>query len=208
MGMVIGISCGNICIIRGGILMRDSMNITVKYQFIYTLLMQLAASGAAFVFGMVAFWYFLTVNIAKEILSVVFMSVNFAFLYVAAKKFALRDNKPYTPLTPSKVKGALLGALVSLVTLVLMLLFVFVWSKYSDEAGVHGILPTVVNVVFYVWSFPYNGIMGLSRGDFMTYSAVIMIALPIAATTLGYIGGCRKIELVEKFEEFMYEKED
>lgn len=208
MGMVIRVSCGNIGIIKGGILMRDSMKITVKYQFIYVLLMQLAASGAAFVFGMGAFWYFLTINIAKEILSAVFIGVNFAFLYVAAKKFALRDNKAYTPLRHNKVKGALLGAMVSLVTLALMLLFIFAWSKYSDETGVHGILPTAINVIFYFWSFPYNGIMGLSMGAFMPYSAVIMLIMPIAATTAGYIGGCRKIELVEKFEEFMYEKED
>lgn len=208
MGVVIGVSCGNIGIIKGGILMRDSMKITVKYQFIYVLLMQLAASGATFVFGTVAFWYFLTVNIVKEILSIIFIGVNFAFLYVAAKKFALRDNKPYTPLRPSKAKGVILGAMVSIVTLILMLLFIFVWSKYSDEAGIHGMLPTAINVIFYFWSFPYNGIMGLSMGAFMPYSAVIMLVMPIVATTAGYIGGCRKIELVEKFEEFMYEKKD
>ena len=46
--------------------MKDSMKITVKYQFVYMLLMQVAASGVAFVFGLVAFWYFLSMNIAKE----------------------------------------------------------------------------------------------------------------------------------------------
>ena len=35
--------------------MKDSMKITVKYQFVYMLLMQVAASGVAFVFGLVAF---------------------------------------------------------------------------------------------------------------------------------------------------------
>ena len=51
--------------------MKDSMKITVKYQFVYMLLMQVAASGVAFVFGLVAFWYFLSINIAKEIISVI-----------------------------------------------------------------------------------------------------------------------------------------
>lgn len=46
--------------------MKDSMKITVKYQFVYMLLMQVAASGVAFVFGLVAFWYFLSINIAKK----------------------------------------------------------------------------------------------------------------------------------------------
>ena len=53
--------------------MKDSMKITVKYQFVYMLLMQVAASGVAFVFGLVAFWYFLSMNIAKEIISVIFI---------------------------------------------------------------------------------------------------------------------------------------
>ena len=70
------------------------------------LLMQVAASGVAFVFGLVAFWYFLSMNIAKEIISVIFIGVNFAMLYIPAKNFAIRDNKSYTPLKPSKLKGA------------------------------------------------------------------------------------------------------
>ena len=73
--------------------MKDSMKITVKYQFVYMLLMQVAASGVAFVFGLVAFWYFLSMNIAKEIISVIFIGVNFAMLYIPAKNFAIRDNK-------------------------------------------------------------------------------------------------------------------
>lgn len=188
--------------------MRDSMKITVKYQFGYMLLMQLAASGVTFVFGMVAFWYFLNMNIAKEILSVIFIAVNFAMLYIPAKKFAIRDNKSYTTLKNSKMKGVLFGCFISLATAILMGLFVFVWSRYSDELGIHGVMPTVVNVLFYFWSFPYNGIMGLSEGAFTIYSGIIMLVVPILATTAGYIGGSNKIELVEKFEEFMYEKDD
>ena len=74
--------------------MKDSMKITVKYQFVYMLLMQVAASGVAFVFGLVAFWYFLSMNIAKEIISVIFIGVNFAMLYIPAKNFemCIRDS--------------------------------------------------------------------------------------------------------------------
>lgn len=181
---------------------------TVRYQFIYILLMQLAASGVTFVFGMVAFWYFTNISIAKEILSIIFITVNFAMLYISAKKFAVLDNKPYTPLRPRKLKAVLMGCMVSAVTLVLMGIFVLTWSKYGDETGIHGVLPTFVNVAFYFWSFPYNGIMGLAMGKFMWYSAVVMALVPIAATTIGYINGCNKIEIAEKLEEFMYEKEE
>lgn len=186
--------------------MRDSMKMSKGYQFMYMLLMQAAASGITLVFGLVAFWYFLNISIVKEIISIAFMAVNFAVLYISAKKMAQRDYKPYTPLKPSKLKGALFGALISAVTLVLMLLFMYVWANYSDDAGIHGIVPTVINVLFYCWSFPYNGIMGLYNGQFMVYAGIIMLILPIAATLIGYIAGSKNIELAEKLDKFIYEK--
>lgn len=187
--------------------MRDSMKMTVKYQFIFMLLMQVAASGVTFVFGLVAFWYFTNIPVVKEILSVVLIAVNFAMLYIYAKKFAILDNKPYTPIKPSKVKGALFGVAISCVTVILMIMFKFIWANYSGETGLIGVIPTVLNFVFYYWSFPYNGIMGLSQGVYTIYSAAAMIIVPILATTIGYIFGCKKIEISEKFEEFMYEQE-
>ena len=177
--------------------MKDSMKITVKYQFVYMLLMQVAASGVAFVFGLVAFWYFLSMNIAKEIISVIFIGVNFAMLYIPAKNFAIRDNKSYTPLKPSKLKGAMFGVLISIVTAILMALFAFVWSKFSDEIGIHGVVPTIINVIFYYWSFPYNGIMGLANGTYTIYSGILMLIVPILATYCGYIAGSKKEYVAE-----------
>lgn len=183
------------------------MKITVKYQFVTMLLMHLAAAGVAFVFGTVAFWYFLTKPVWKELLSAVFIAVYFGMLYIRAKRFALLDNKPYTPLRPSKLKGLLMGLAVSAATAVMILLFKLVWTFFSADGGVVGVIPTAVNVIFYFWSFPFNGIMNLSEGAFTWYSAVLMLAVPAAACALGYIAGCRKLELVEKLEDFMYEKE-
>lgn len=187
--------------------MRDSMKITVKYQFASIILMQLAAAGVSFVFGTVAFWYFLTKPVWKEILSAVFIAVYFGMLYIRAKRFAVLDNKPYTPLKPNKIKGLLFGMAAAAVTLALFALFKLVWTFYSSDGGVVGIIPTAVNVIFYFWSFPFNGIMNLSEGTVTWYSVALMLAVPVAACALGYIAGCRKIEIIEKLEEFMYEKE-
>lgn len=183
------------------------MKITVRYQFVYMLLMQAAASGVAFVFGLVAFWYFMNISIAKEILSVIFMIVNFAMIYISAKKFALRDNKPYTPLKPSTLKGALFGCAIALVNLAFMGIFKLAWMKFGTANGITGIFPTIINALFYYWTFPYNGIMNLSFGSFTVYSAAAMIVVPIAASLAGYIAGSRKFELAEKIDELMYEKE-
>lgn len=189
------------------IFVKDSTKITVRYQFLYILLMQLAASGVTIVFGLVAFWYFLSMSIVKEILSVVFMGVNFAMLYTASKKFALLDNKPYTPLKPSRVKGVLFGCFVAVISLAFVAIYKLVWLKYGTDMGITGVIPTAVNAIFYFWSFPFNGILGMNSGNFMLYAVPIMAAVPIAATTAGYIAGCKKFELSEKIDEFMYEKE-
>lgn len=187
--------------------MRESTKITKKYQFVYVLLIQLGASGVAFVFGLVAFWYFMNMKIVKEIISIAFILVNFAMLYIASKKFALLDNKPYTPLKPSRVKGVLFGAVVAVLNVIFVLLYRLLWIKYGIDAGLSGILPMMANTAFYYWSFPYNGLMNMDSGVISAYSVVFMIVIPVAATTLGYIAGEKKFELAEKLDEFMYEKE-
>lgn len=188
--------------------MKDSMKITIKYQFMYMLLMQLAASGIAFVFGMIAFWYFTNINIAKQILSLAFIAVNFAMLYTASKKFALLDNKSYTPLKASKIKGLLFGCFISAVNVLLILVFRLLWAKYGSETGINGILPTIYNAIFFFWTYPYNGIMNLDFGTFTWYSALAMVIMPVLAAFIGYIAGSKKFEFTEKIDEFMYEKEE
>ena len=100
------------------------------------------------------------------------------------------------------------GVLISVVTAILMALFAFVWAKFSDEIGIHGVVPTIINVIFYYWSFPYSGIMGLANGTYTIYSGILMLIVPILAAYCGYIAGSKKFEFVEKIEEFMYEKEE
>ena len=183
------------------------MKMTVPYQFMYMLLIQAAASGIVLVFGFVAFWYFTNISVAKEILSGIFMLVNFAMLYVASKKFALLDNKPYTPLKPSLVKGALFGCFIAVVNMVFLAAFKLVWAKFGVENGLSGVFPMIINALFYCWTYPYNGIMNMSEGAVTAYSVAAMIILPVAATLIGYIAGMKKFELSEKLDEFMYEKE-
>ncbi len=183
------------------------MKMTVPYQFMYTLLMQLAASGIVLVFGLVAFWYFTNISVAKEILSGIFMLVNFAILYVTSKKFALLDNKPYTPLKPSIVKGALFGCLIAAVNIIFVIIYRLIWISFGTETGLSGVFPMLVNAMFYYWTYPYNGIMNMSEGVVTAYSVAAMVAVPVLATLIGYIAGMKKFELSEKLDEFMYEKE-
>ena len=188
--------------------MRDSMKITVRYQFLYILFVQAAVSGITLVFGFVAFWYFTSISIAKEILSILFIAaVNFSMLYTASKKFALLDNKPYTPLKPSVLKGALFGCPIAAVNLIFVAVYKLIWVKFGTDAGLSGAFPMIINAAFYYCTYPYNGLMNLSDGTLTVYSVVVMAIQPVAATIAGYIAGCKKFEFTEKIDKFIYEKE-
>ena len=193
------------------------MKMTVKYQFGYMLLQKLIAVGIIFLFGAFIFYYLMTINIAKQLLSVCLMAVEFAILYIAAKKLANRDSKPVTPLKASKVKGVMFGVMIAVINIILTLLYMIVWSNFSAEAVVeettvrvlNGIVPICVNALYYVWSFAYQGLINdYTSGNIGIIAALCMIAVPIAATTVGYIAGCKKFELAEHLDKFIYEKEE
>ena len=193
------------------------MKMTVKYQFGYILLQRLIAAGIAFLFGAFIFYYFMTINIAKQILSVCLIAVEFAVLYIASKKFANRDSKEVTPLKASKLKGVMFGVQISVLNVILTLLYMLVWNicavsvTVEDKVArvIEGIVPICYNAFYYFWSFAYQGFINdYTSGNIGVIAAILMIVVPIAATALGYIAGCRKFELAEHLDQFIYEKEE
>lgn len=189
--------------------MRDSMKMTVKYQFAYILLIRLVSAGIAFIFGAFIYYYLLFVDVAKQILSVALMGVEFAMLYIAAKKFANRDAKKVTPLNYSLIKGVMFGAMIAAINIILILIYTAVWRNFSGEYGVVGFVPIAYNACFYVWTFAYNGLIAnFTAGEFGYIAAAAAVIVPIAATTAGYIAGGRNFDLAEHLDSFIYEKDD
>ncbi len=183
--------------------MRDSMKMTVKYQFMSMFLMHLAALGVTFVFGTVVFGYLLDKSGWKEFFSVVFMAVYAGMLYTRARKFGVLDSKPYTPLKPNKVKGVMFGAAIAALMAALFALLKYIgtiFPNYSEAGGV------ITATVFYFLFFPFSGIMNLQGGATEWYSLAVMLALPVAACSIGYAFGCSGISIMETINKFMYEK--
>lgn len=187
--------------------MRDSIKITVPYQFGYVLLTHLGAASVAFVFQMVAFWYFIGRSGFKEVLGIVFTAIYAGMIYHSVRKLSLLDHKSYTPLKPSVLKGVMIGVSIALVTMVLFVLWRYAWVNCTDETGLTG-FGIVINVIFTFWTFPYYGLLGASNGMITIIGAVLMTAVPIAASTLGYLAGKYKLDLLDKIERFSYEKEE
>ncbi len=187
--------------------MRDSMKITVPYQFGHILLTHLGAVSVAFVFQTVAFWYFIGTKGCKEVLAIVFTAIYAGMIYHSSRKLSLLDHKTYTPLKPSVLKGAMFGAGIAVVTLVLFVLWKFAWINSADETGLVGI-GLVINFVFSFWTFPYYGFLGASNGEITVIGGALMLIVPILASTAGYLAGKYKLDLLDVIERFSYEKED
>ena len=194
--------------------MRDSMKITVGYQFMYILLTYLASAVVAAMFGMFIFYQFTVMNIVKQILSAGLIGIEVVMLYTTAKKFANRDTKDYTPLKESKIKGALFGVSVAVLNVIIIVIHQIVWAACSapvEEGGraLRAIGAIVYNVIFNILTFAYNGFVDTPQYGYLGYIApALMIIVPIAATTLGYIAGCKRFELAENLDKFIYEKDD
>lgn len=189
--------------------MRDSMKMTVKYQFAYILLIRLVSAGIAFLFGAFIFYYLMFTDVAKQILSVALMGVEFAMLYVAAKKFANRDAKTVTPLNYSLLKGVMFGVAIAAINIILILIYTIVWRNFSGEYGVTGAVPIAYNACFYIWTFAYNGLIAdFTAGQFGYIASAAAVIVPIAATTVGYIAGGKNFDLTERLDSFIYEKDE
>lgn len=186
--------------------MRDSMKITVPYQFARVLLTHLGAVSVAFVFQTVAFWYFIGRGGFKEILAIIFTAIYSGMIYHTVRKLSLLDHKRYTPLKPSIIKGVMFGVFISVITIVIFILWRWVWANCVDETGLVGFGALFVNILFTFWTFPYYGIMGASNGMITLVGLIFMVFVPIAASTAGYLAGKYKIDLLDKFEQFAYEK--
>ncbi len=180
------------------------MKITVKYQFMSMFLMHLAALGVTCVFGLVVFGYLLDKPGWKEFFSVVFMTVYAGMLYIRARKFGVLDSKPYTPLKPNKFKGLLFGAAIAALMVALFVLLKYIGTVFPDDNEVGGVITATI---FYFLFFPFSGIINLQGTAAEWYSLALMIAVPVAACSLGYALGCAGISILEKINKFMYEKE-
>ena len=186
--------------------MRQGIKMTTGYQLRYMLLVQLMASFVAFILIMIAFAWSLDKNFWKELLSIIFIIMNGGMIYSYANKFAVQDNKPYTPMKVNRLKGVMMGVVISIVTLILFGIDKWVWHVWGTESYLNNWWAIGYNLVFTFCTFPYFGIMGASHGIITWYSAVAFVVVPPLCSWLGYIAGCKKFTLLEVFSKFSYEK--
>lgn len=172
------------------------------------LLTSLKATAIAFVFFAGAFYGFMDKHIVKEILSVVFITTYFGIVYSRAHKFASLDKKEYTSTKPSLFKGFLFGTAIALTYAVFLAVYAVMWKYAGADGTINSVPAWIYSIIFWFYTIPYSGIMGLAHGKMTLYSQALMIAIPILASTLGYLAGLKGFVIMDKLSLAIYEKPD
>ncbi|MGN1115816.1 MAG: hypothetical protein ACI4TH_04545 [Candidatus Ornithomonoglobus sp.] len=191
--------------------MRNSIDITRKYQFGYMLLHHLTTVLIIIVFEAIAFWYFLDKTIGRQVVAVIFTIVYGLALYSYARKLAAWDNKPYTPLKPELKWGFLWGLAISASVGIFLIIYKLDWHFFAaiDENGVPyltSLWAIGINMLFYIWTGPYFGFVESQGGGIAVYGQILMLVVPMIATTLGYKAGVKNFDLIEKLDSLTLEK--
>ncbi|MBR0366169.1 MAG: hypothetical protein IJH94_05145 [Clostridia bacterium] len=185
--------------------MKNSVDITRKYQFFYMLGRHFAAVGICFVIEAVAFLSFFTKPVAQYICSGVFTVVYCGILYSAASRLAGFDRKPYTPLKPELKWGVMWGVMISLIIGLFLVMYKINWAVNNNPDN--GMVLFIINIIFYICAAPFWGFIG-ANGAIPIWTVVLMLVAPIVACTLGYHAGAKNFDIITKLDSMTFEKDD
>lgn len=183
--------------------MKNSLEITRKYQFGYMFLAHLKAMVVCITFQAVACWGFFDNTVARYIIAGVFALVYGMMLYSYARKLSGFDNKQYTPLQPNIKWGFLWGLSITVVTVLMMIIHKVNW----DFNNVSAVSRIIINILTFAWLSPYFGFYDI-QSNLPIWAAIIMVVIPMLATTLGYFAGNKNFNLLEKIDSLTFEKEE
>lgn len=188
--------------------MRNSMEITRAYQFGKMILCHFTSVLICIVFEAVACWRFLAEPVWQYVIAGIFTLVYAILIYNMAHKLAGFDRKSYTPLKPSLKWGFLWGVAISATVAVAIILFKLNWHIFAVDMTINNVFSIIYNLIFYVWTAPYYGfIISQSGSNIQSFVIILMLVVPIVASTLGYLAGMNNFELIVKLDSMTVEKQ-
>ncbi|HIU56277.1 MAG TPA: hypothetical protein IAA61_00525 [Candidatus Ornithomonoglobus merdipullorum] len=187
--------------------MRNSVEITRKYQIGNMIVQHLFAAFVSIVFELVACWYFLDKPVARYIVAAVFTVVYAGMLYSRAHKLASFDKKSYTPLQPELKWGFIWGLCISATMAFAIIVFRLNWMLFSDGTSMNNVFSSFINILFYIWTAPYFGFISDTGGVIPVFAMILMVLVPIAASALGYVAGVNDFDILAKLDSMTVEKD-
>ncbi len=189
--------------------MRNSVDITRNYQNWYMLRRALLGAFVSIVVEIVVFINFLDVKILRTIIGCTMVFVYGCILYSGAATLGKFDAKPYTSLKVQKWRPLVWGWIISLINIVFLVIYKINWSQMPMGDELPSLWSVIINGVFYFWNAPYMGFIYGNTGGYIAPAVIAaMILLPVVACYLGYIAGSKNLFVLDKVNDFMFEKTD
>ena len=129
-------------------------------------------------------------------------------LYSEAYAIATRDKKSYTNEEPYLLKGFLLPVGLTILTIILYVLHYAVWTYMSVDGALMSITTWLLNMPYIIWTYAFNGIIGLEKGIMAWSGYIIVVFVPVIFSGFGYIAGLKGFDLTAKLSKYVYEKKD
>ncbi len=183
----------------------ESAQINLRSQFLAVFIRHIFISGLAVVFGIGAFWWFLTQKTYNILYSCIFTCIYFGMMYSKCSRIAAHDLKGYAETKSYPLKGIVLVLPVILLTLALDILRLIMWKYMSDGTRLTGIPAVLSNAAFIMWTFPFNGIMAVHESAVSLAGRIALYGIPLISAFSGYFAGYKRFSLIEKLIPFMYE---
>ena len=182
-----------------------NMKYSIKGQIISVILAHLKAVFLFFIVWMIDIPVIAT-KIGGAIYTATSTIIYFVIMYSACYDQAKNDKKSYSPLTPKKYKGILLSVGVLVVSIFVVLCYIFVWKKASDGENLISLWAVAVNIFYLFWFSPFVSFLGEQKGAIAILEYTIAFILPIANCFLGYLAGYKNFDIAEKMKFLVYEK--
>lgn len=211
MGVELGLYCRKkrITLKGDGIFMKNTTEMTRGREIAFILRRHLFAVLVCFALAIMLFLNLFNITMLRNITGVFLILLYFVLIYAASSEVARIDTRSYTPTTPSVKTAIIYGTIISLLNLVSLVLFKLNWMFFSDGVGMTNGYSIAYNAVFYFLQSPYLSLLYMqTSGNVSALTIVLMLALPILASVLGYLAGKTDFSFYEKMRRFMFEKND
>lgn len=156
--------------------------------------------------GLVFMASVLTNPIGKIVWGIVAAIAYAMAIYSASWQIAHRDMKPHTETEPHALKGVILPVGTLLLSVILLLGYLFAWNGLSIDGEIATGTAYIYNIAYILSTFAFNGMLGLTKGGVNLTGHIVMYILPFVASTLGYIAGMKGLVISEKLLPMIYEK--
>ena len=189
--------------------MKNSVDITRGYQTFYMLRRAIFAVFVCIIVQVVVFINFLDEKVLRTIVGCIMVLVYAAVLYTGASTLGKFDAKPYTPLKIQLWRPLIWGGIIAAINIVFFVMYKINWALMPQGEELPTLISVIINGIFYVWNSPFIAfIMGNTNGYIPTVIVVLMAIMPVIACLAGYFAGSKNLFVLEKANDFMFEKND